>query len=399
MKWYHFFKVYLHEASAHFLICSICLMWSFSSQWAMLWCTWCSTGSLHLFSCLSHNVSFSSLTVAAVISLDFWFSVSPWVSSRFPTLSLSVYDQKSALYCGPPTPALLWSAGAEPQSQSAGPLPSQPASQPRVAAARQHHLPGAVRQLGNLTRLDLEDNRIRAIQPGALQGLNKLQVLTLKGKQADKPPSITDSSWPQQTAALSWSCPHSLPWLTCRTLRSTDSPGECLWQPVTSQIFGPHQQPVGVWVWNFLFLPLAAQWQAEDGHRCCVHWTHSSCSLLASKSRCRGFMSSCPEAKWEDAPIGPKCYHGENTGDTEAFRKLIKANLTRNLPQTSFQRTPQDSYVNWTLLFRDPYLWGVSPSLNKLQFVRPNHLKTTTFLPKGEQTCRDNITVSALRLM
>uniref|UniRef100_A0A3B4YW56 Si:ch211-191d15.2 n=1 Tax=Seriola lalandi dorsalis TaxID=1841481 RepID=A0A3B4YW56_SERLL len=42
---------------------------------------------------------------------------------------------------------------------------------------------GALRQLGNLTRLDLEDNRIRAIQPGALQGLNKLQVLTLKGNK------------------------------------------------------------------------------------------------------------------------------------------------------------------------------------------------------------------------
>ncbi|KAE8292148.1 hypothetical protein D5F01_LYC09514 [Larimichthys crocea] len=38
---------------------------------------------------------------------------------------------------------------------------------------------GALRHLGNLTRLDLEDNRIRAIQPGALQGLNKLQVLKI----------------------------------------------------------------------------------------------------------------------------------------------------------------------------------------------------------------------------
>uniref|UniRef100_A0A3B4UC17 Si:ch211-191d15.2 n=1 Tax=Seriola dumerili TaxID=41447 RepID=A0A3B4UC17_SERDU len=55
---------------------------------------------------------------------------------------------------------------------------------------------GALRQLGNLTRLDLEDNRIRAIQPGALQGLNKLQVLTLKGNKLTSlpqnlPPSLT----------------------------------------------------------------------------------------------------------------------------------------------------------------------------------------------------------------
>ncbi|XP_052334826.1 oligodendrocyte-myelin glycoprotein [Oncorhynchus keta] len=42
---------------------------------------------------------------------------------------------------------------------------------------------GALRQLGNLTRLDLEDNRIRAIQPGALLGLGRLQVLTLKGNR------------------------------------------------------------------------------------------------------------------------------------------------------------------------------------------------------------------------
>lgn len=55
---------------------------------------------------------------------------------------------------------------------------------------------GALRHLGNLTRLDLEDNRIRAIQPGALQGLNKLQVLTLRGNKLTSlplnlPPSLT----------------------------------------------------------------------------------------------------------------------------------------------------------------------------------------------------------------
>lgn len=42
---------------------------------------------------------------------------------------------------------------------------------------------GALRHLGNLTRLDLEANRIRAIQPGALEVLNKLQVLTLKANR------------------------------------------------------------------------------------------------------------------------------------------------------------------------------------------------------------------------
>ncbi|KAM8885260.1 uncharacterized protein tmem119a isoform 1-T2 [Spinachia spinachia] len=55
---------------------------------------------------------------------------------------------------------------------------------------------GALRQLGNLTRLDLEDNRIRAIQAGALLRLNKLQVLTLKGNRLTSlplnlPPSLT----------------------------------------------------------------------------------------------------------------------------------------------------------------------------------------------------------------
>ncbi len=55
---------------------------------------------------------------------------------------------------------------------------------------------GALRQLGNLTRLDLEDNRIRAIQPGALRGLNKLQILILKGNKLtnlplNMPPSLT----------------------------------------------------------------------------------------------------------------------------------------------------------------------------------------------------------------
>lgn len=55
---------------------------------------------------------------------------------------------------------------------------------------------GALRHLGNLTRLDLEDNRIRAIQPGALKGLNKLRVLTLKGNELktlplNLPPALT----------------------------------------------------------------------------------------------------------------------------------------------------------------------------------------------------------------
>ncbi|KAK1892938.1 Slit like 2 protein [Dissostichus eleginoides] len=55
---------------------------------------------------------------------------------------------------------------------------------------------GALRQLGNLTRLDLEDNRISAIQPGALLGLPRLQVLILKGNKLTSlplnlPPSVT----------------------------------------------------------------------------------------------------------------------------------------------------------------------------------------------------------------
>ncbi|KAK2902119.1 hypothetical protein Q8A73_011865 [Channa argus] len=53
---------------------------------------------------------------------------------------------------------------------------------------------GAVRHLGNLTRLDLEDNRIRAIQPGALKGLNKLQVLILKGNKLTSLPLNLPSS-------------------------------------------------------------------------------------------------------------------------------------------------------------------------------------------------------------
>ncbi|KAK5910209.1 hypothetical protein CesoFtcFv8_004066 [Champsocephalus esox] len=55
---------------------------------------------------------------------------------------------------------------------------------------------GALRQLGNLTRLDLEDNRISAIQPGAFLGLPRLQVLILKGNKLTSlplnlPPSLT----------------------------------------------------------------------------------------------------------------------------------------------------------------------------------------------------------------
>ncbi|CAL8334557.1 unnamed protein product [Arctogadus glacialis] len=46
---------------------------------------------------------------------------------------------------------------------------------------------GALQHLGNLTRLDLEDNRIRAIQPAALWGLIRLQVLV----ESTSPPALT----------------------------------------------------------------------------------------------------------------------------------------------------------------------------------------------------------------
>ncbi|KAL2092794.1 hypothetical protein ACEWY4_012592 [Coilia grayii] len=54
----------------------------------------------------------------------------------------------------------------------------------------------ALRQLGNLLHLDLEDNRIRAIQPGAFSGLSRLEMLILKGNRLSSlplymPPSLT----------------------------------------------------------------------------------------------------------------------------------------------------------------------------------------------------------------
>ncbi|KAI4889357.1 hypothetical protein NFI96_010284 [Prochilodus magdalenae] len=53
---------------------------------------------------------------------------------------------------------------------------------------------GALRHLGNLTRLDLEDNRIRAIQPGALLGLGRLKMLSLKGNRLTTLPLHLPSS-------------------------------------------------------------------------------------------------------------------------------------------------------------------------------------------------------------
>uniref|UniRef100_H2UHN2 Si:ch211-191d15.2 n=1 Tax=Takifugu rubripes TaxID=31033 RepID=H2UHN2_TAKRU len=49
-------------------------------------------------------------------------------------------------------------------------------------------------KLGNLTRLDLEYNHIRAIQPGALQALSKLRVLTLKGNKLTSVPGRLPTS-------------------------------------------------------------------------------------------------------------------------------------------------------------------------------------------------------------
>nr|XP_015221816.1 PREDICTED: leucine-rich repeat-containing protein 4C-like [Lepisosteus oculatus] len=48
----------------------------------------------------------------------------------------------------------------------------------------------SLRQLSNLTRLDMEDNRVRVIQAGTFQGLKQLRFLSLKGNRLS---SIPDS--------------------------------------------------------------------------------------------------------------------------------------------------------------------------------------------------------------
>ena len=252
---------------------------------------------------------------------------------------------------------------------------------------------GALRQLGNLTRLDLEDNRIRAIQPGALQGLNKLQVLTLRGNKLTSlpqnlPPSLTHLD-------LSANCISvlDLPSLSALVnLQVLKINSNCLRSVPESAFDGlPRLRSVdltnNLWVCECDILYLY-RWLLSSRLRMAtdlvctepVHLAHRLLLNLSVVAICphvlkpnerthQLYLNSAPEVP----TVTPNSWSQEAAGEV----------LSKAAPEP---RVVFEHYSLETLTYEECL------SLNKTQSVSPPSLKTTTSPPDGGQKCRDNIT-------
>ncbi|KAK9522758.1 hypothetical protein VZT92_019204 [Zoarces viviparus] len=272
---------------------------------------------------------------------------------------------------------------------------------------------GALRQLGNLTRLDLEDNRIRAIQPGALLGLNKLQVLTLKGNRLTSlplnlPPSLTHLD-------LSANCISvlDLPSLSALVnLQVLKINSNCL-RSVPESAFDslPRLRSVDLannrWVCECDILYLY-RWLLSGRPRMatdlvCTEPVHLAHRLLLNLS----VMAICPrvlkpnershqldlnsalEGKLETLavePTGPSSFKNKRYLGSLSGRKSQETTVGLLLKGVHKTRVLLSHYSLETLTYEECL------SLNKTQTVSPPHLKNTTPTPDEEQKYRDNIT-------
>lgn len=247
---------------------------------------------------------------------------------------------------------------------------------------------GALRQLGNLTRLDLEDNRIRAIQPGALQGLNKLQVLTLKGNKLTSlplnlPPSLTHLD-------LSANCISvlDLPSLSALVnLQVLKINSNCLRSVPESAFDGlPRLRSLdltnNLWVCECDILYLY-RWLLSGRLRMAtdlvcsepVHLAHRLLLNLSVVAICPHVLK--PNERTHQLTEAPTVTPNSWSQDA-AVEVLSKA--------ASEPRVLSEHYSLETLTYEECL------SLNKTQTVSPPALKNTISPPDGSQKCRDNIT-------
>ncbi|CAJ1068286.1 oligodendrocyte-myelin glycoprotein [Xyrichtys novacula] len=263
---------------------------------------------------------------------------------------------------------------------------------------------GALRHLGNLTRLDLEDNRIRAIQPGALKGLNKLQVLTLKGNELTTlplylPPSLTHLD-------LSANCISvlDLPSLSALiNLQVLKINSNCL-RSVPERAFDslPRLRSVdlknNLWVCECDILYLY-RWLLNGRMRMatdlvCSEPIHLAHRLLLNLS----IMAICPRVltpneRTQQLHVNVSAPEGrsETTGLDSSEKTFLEQTseektprvLSRDIPKT---RVVPDHFSLETLTYEECL------SLNKTQSVVPPLLKTTSALLDEEQKCRNNTT-------
>ncbi|KAM7416650.1 hypothetical protein PAMA_018618 [Pampus argenteus] len=266
---------------------------------------------------------------------------------------------------------------------------------------------GALRQLGNLTRLDLEDNRIRAIQPGALRGLSKLQVLTLKGNQLTSlplnlPPSLTHLD-------LSANCISALdlPSLSgLVNLQVLKINSNCL-RSVPESAFDrlPRLRSVdltnNLWVCEcdilYLYRWLLSGRLKMATDLVCTEPVHLAQRLLLNLS----VMTICPHVlkpnertrRLETSTVEPTAPGVRSSLDKKRDFESLSDGLLQHISKA--QNTDEDVSKTRVLLQHyslETLSYEDCVSLNKTQTVSSSYLRTTTSLTVGEQRCRDNVT-------
>ncbi|KAL6114209.1 uncharacterized protein ACO6RY_05030 [Pungitius sinensis] len=265
---------------------------------------------------------------------------------------------------------------------------------------------GALRHLGNLTRLDLEDNRIRAIQPGALLGLSKLQVLTLKGNRLTSlplnlPPSLTHLDLSENCISV-LDLPSLSPLVNLQVLRINSN---CLrFVPESAFDRLPRLRSVdlanNLWACECEILYLY-RWLLSGRLRTatdlvCTEPVHLAHHLLLNLS----VFTICPRALRPNESSHQLDLNSPLEGEQETLAaKPTGQSANKKDLGSSARRESQESTVglksrallNYYSL--ETLTYEACLSLNKTQTVSPPPLKNTTPTPTIEtQKGRDNVT-------
>lgn len=256
---------------------------------------------------------------------------------------------------------------------------------------------GALRHLGNLTRLDLEDNRIRVVQPGALRGLSKLQVLTLKGNNLSSLPLNLPPSLMHLDVSANCISALDLPSLSALVnLQILKINSNCL-RSVPDEAFDslPRLRSVNLsnnlWVCQceilYLYRWILSGRMKMATDLVCTEPVHLANRLLLNLS----IMTICPHAlrpneKMQqldmvtEIPMNQSWF--ENRTERLSNPTTVRV-LSKDVPDN---RVLYEHFTLETLTYEECL------HLNKTQALNPSKLKTATPFPKDDQKCRDNVT-------
>ncbi|KAM3611046.1 uncharacterized protein V6R79_012804 [Siganus canaliculatus] len=246
---------------------------------------------------------------------------------------------------------------------------------------------GALRKLGNLTRLDLENNHIRAVQPGAFQALGKLQILTLKGNKLTSLPLNLPPSLSHLDLSANCISVLDLPSLSALVnLQVLKINSNCL-RSVPESAFDslPRLRSVdltnNLWVCQCDILYLY-RWLLSSRVRTAtdlvctepVHLAHRLLLNLSVLAICPHVLKPDERTHQQDLGSGPESkVETKSTGPDSAENKIYVSK--------------QPSYEHYSL---ESLTYVECLSLNETQSV-PSYLKNTTSVPDKEQKCRNNI--------